>query len=87
MSFNFEGGEMERLVQEAAAAQLEDVARQMERVVAELTRLHRGRPLEEVRPMLSAAFQSRGWGISEPELSEYARCISEGIQVEVKPGS
>jgi hypothetical protein len=76
--------ELARLVEEAAAAERQKLARQMDQVIAELTGLHRGKPVEQVKPMLLAAFTRQGWSISDPSLSRYAAAISEGRAVQVE---
>ncbi len=85
MSFKFDDGEIERLVREAAAVERQDVARQMERVIADLTRQHYGKAVGEIKPMLTAAFTSFGWELSEPDLTKYATYISEGRRIKIEP--
>lgn len=49
-----------------------------------LDRLHReygGRPVSEVRPAVARALGAAGWELSNEELDDYAKLISEGNRI------
>lgn len=52
-----------------------------------LDRLHReysGRPMSEVKPAVAKALREAGWTLSNDELEDYARLISEGTRIVLK---
>lgn len=83
MNFEFNEAEMRRIAEEAivwvAAEQTEDLDR--------LHQQYAGQPIEVIRPALQQLFASYDGNITEPELSEWAQMISDGVRIEMKPES
>lgn len=66
-----------KLVQPA----LKDIAKQYDRDFASLSRSHKGKPVEEIKPRIKSIFKKHGGSIDDKELTEYAQKISEGTQI------
>lgn len=83
--FKFDQKAFERQVKKDIEPQMRSIARNMEQVLADLTSSHQGESVEKIRPLLQVAFTEKGLKApTEPELTTYAKHISEGIKVEVR---
>ncbi|NTW38520.1 MAG: hypothetical protein HGA44_01325 [Cellulomonadaceae bacterium] len=58
--------------------------RDMERSFDDLGRRYRGRPVPEVKVALRGALRRGGGDAGEPELTEWAKAISEGTRIVLK---
>lgn len=68
---------LQKLVQPA----LNDIAESYERDFAELSREYSGKSINEIKPAVKHVFAKHGGKIDDSELTEYAQCISDGIEI------
>lgn len=86
LKFEFDEQAFERAIRKDVEAHVRDVSREMTR---EFDRLHAqfaGRPVAEIKPALKRVWEKGGGSISEPELTEYARKISDGTKITFEAG-
>jgi hypothetical protein len=71
---------MERALQQQAAKALRPLARDLETMLNGMSREFRGRPVEEIKPVLTQRWAkvTPGGSITEPELTQYAEQIAAG---------
>lgn len=74
---------LEQAMRKAAEPALRNIARDMERVLADLGRRHKGNDLATIKAALTSAFRRKGWTITDPELTRFATAISEGTKIDV----
>jgi hypothetical protein len=67
-------------------AGLDRVAREQTRDLDRLRQQYTGHPVAEIKPALQRLFARYDGKITDPELSEWARLISDGTRIEMKPG-
>jgi hypothetical protein len=60
---------------------LDTVKEKDQPVLDRLHREYRGRPLSEVRPAVAQALRAAGWTVSDADLDDYAKVISEGTRI------
>jgi len=84
-SFQFDEREFKHFIESEAQAAINDRAAQRTQELEAFRQQHSGRPLEEIKPALKRLFENDGGSITEPELSDWAQLISEGIRIEMKP--
>ena len=72
--------ELERAVRPA----LKDIASDYQKMFDSLLRRYKGRPVSEIKPVLRREWSRVGGSISDPELTEYANRISEGIRIQMR---
>ncbi len=70
----------------AVQSTMKGVARDYQKVFDALSRRYRGRPVSEIKPVLRREWSRVGGSISDPELSLYAKYISEGTRVKIEIG-
>lgn len=63
---------------------VKDYAVDLQKRIDTLSRLHKGKPVEQIKPLLQADFRQNGGSITDPELTEWAEAISEGVRIEVR---
>jgi len=78
-------GALEKALKEAGAKAVKEQAPRLQRMLDSLHRSQAGKPLTRVKSAVQAGFRSIGGKITEPELTEYAKAISEGQKIVVKP--
>jgi hypothetical protein len=71
----------ERDINQLVRGTLHDVAAEQERMLATLRARYRGQPLEMIKPVLSREWSRLGGSITEPELSDYAQMIHDGVNI------
>ena len=81
-SFTFNDGEFRRFMETEAQSALNDLAQQQTQELDQLRKQYHGRPVAEIRPVLQQLFAKDGGSITEPELSEWAQLISDGVRIE-----
>ncbi|MBN2177291.1 MAG: hypothetical protein JW722_06500 [Demequinaceae bacterium] len=83
MKIDFDENALRTLVNEQVQQITQDANNDMEALYARCSR----RPLEEIKPELKAVFEKRGGQLSEPELTDYAQRIHDGVKIvfEVDP--
>ena len=59
-----------------------DITRAFDRLHAQ----YAGRPVEEIKPALKAAWEKDGGSITDPELTEYSQMISDGTKITFEAG-
>lgn len=75
--FKFNDREIKRLVNE----KVNGVARQYEQALAQMGLDLKGRPVEDIKPLVRARVQDLGGDITDPELTNIATAISEGTKI------
>lgn len=83
MPTNFDKHNLEQAIRKAAEPALRQRAREMERLLADLTRQHKGDDVAKVKPALKSAFERNGWDITEPELTRFSTAVTEGTKITV----
>ena len=73
----------EKKIRKAVEPQLRARAQEMERLLADLTRRHKGRPVSQIKVPVRTAFKQHGWELTDPDLTRYATAISEGTKITV----
>ncbi|MEU7913962.1 hypothetical protein [Microbispora bryophytorum] len=76
-SFKFDDREIKRLVDET----VNEVARQYEHALDQMGLDLKGRPVEDIKSLVRARFEDLGGDITDPELTNIARAISEGTKI------
>ena len=82
--FSFDSRDFERQVKKAAERGVRQIANEYQRMFDSLGRQYRGKPVEVVKPALRREWARIGGSISDPELTDYARLISEGTRIEMR---
>lgn len=77
MKINLDEKALQKLVQPA----IDEMAKEYNRDFESLARQYRGKPVEQIKPALQRIFKKRGGKISDPELSDYAQQISDGVKI------
>jgi hypothetical protein len=79
MNFSFSVGDfdVEHLVNE----QISEVVREYEQSLNQLGTDLKGRPIEDVKPLVRARLQDLGVNITDPELTDIATAVSEGGEI------
>lgn len=80
-SFSFNDDALRRFMETEAQAALNDMAQQKTQELNLLREQFRGRPVAEIKPALQQLYARDGGRITEPELSEWAQMISDGVQI------
>jgi hypothetical protein len=65
---------------------MKDEATKLQRLMDQLGRQYKGRPVSVIKPALKRAFERDGGKITDPELTEYAEHISAGRHIKIKVG-
>lgn len=76
--------EFERQVMKAAERGVRGLAREYEQMFDSLRRRYTGRPVAEIKPVLTRAWARIGGSIPDPELTDYASLISEGRRIKMQ---
>ncbi|MWA02706.1 hypothetical protein F8568_020465 [Actinomadura sp. LD22] len=77
--FEFDERALNRLVE----SKLKEMSREFERLVERLTRQLRGRPVDEIKPVLKREWKRIADGdLKDPQLTTIATAISEGTKVD-----
>lgn len=71
----------ERALERAVAEKTDELATEYENAVRSLALELKGRPVEEVKPLVRARWSDLGGEISDPELTQIATAISEGAKI------
>lgn len=74
----------EKAVQSAALDGLREIANDYQRMLNRLGRQHGGRPVGDIKPILRREWRRIGGDITDPELTQYAQHISDGVQIQVR---
>jgi len=88
MGFGIEitmNGDWERDVTRMAQDHIDQLAKDGTRAAQRVLATHRGQPVEVVRPVLQRELKRAGLDVTDPELTQYARQISEGGHVTFQP--
>lgn len=73
----------EKTLKKAVQPALKNVASEYQKMFDSLLRRHKGRPASEIKPVLRREWARIGGSISDPELADYARHISEGTRIQI----
>jgi predicted nucleic acid-binding Zn ribbon protein len=79
-NFSFDGGGFDRYAKQL----MQEEAGKLKRMLEQLGRQYKGRPVAVIKPALKRAFQREGYNLTDPELTEYATNISEGARFTFK---
>lgn len=83
--FKFEmSGNFERDLNKMLQGTMKDIASEYQKMFDSLSRRYKGRPVAEIKPVLRREWALVGGSISDPELTDYARLISEGTRIVMK---
>ncbi|MER6813569.1 hypothetical protein ABT299_30235 [Spirillospora sp. NPDC000708] len=63
------------------AKEVDRAAQEYQNAVQSLALELKGRPVEEVKPLVSARWRDLGGEITDPELTEVATAIAEGTKI------
>lgn len=74
--------DLNRMVQGQIQQLAKDGTRATERVLAS----HGGQPVEVVKPVLQRELKAAGFTVTDPELTQYAQQISDGVHLTFEPG-
>jgi hypothetical protein len=74
----------EKELEKAVRPALKDIASDYQKMFDSLLRRYKGRPVSEIKPALRREWSRVGGSISDPELTEYATHISEGIPIQMR---
>jgi len=76
--------DIEDAMKRAVRQGYEESAREFKRLIAGLERSHGGKPVDEVKGAVRAAFRRADISASESEITDYATAISEGTKIDMK---
>lgn len=80
-------GDWEKQLNAAIKGGVDKLARDHTSMIDSLIRRYRGRPVEDIKPVLQREWrQLNGGSITDPELTECAQAISDGIKVTFRNG-
>ena len=83
-AFEF-GKDIEHAVLKAAEDGVRNLARQYDQMFASLQRDYTGRPVSEIKPVLQREWRRiNGGSITDPELTDYSKAISDGTRITMK---
>ena len=85
IDFKFDSDSFEREVKKQAQSAINEMARGMTREFDRLTQQYKGQLVEVIKPEVRRVFEKDGGGITDPELTDYAKLISNGQHIEVVP--
>lgn len=74
----------EQSLEKAVRPAIKDIASDYQRLFDSLCRRYKGRPVAEVKPALRREWSRIGGSLSDPELTKYATCISDGTRIRIK---
>lgn len=83
----FDGDAIKKAMKKQVDAAMRDRQQSLQQVVDGLARSHKGRPVDEIKPVLAKRWRDAldGSGsISEPQLSEWAQYLSDGRKIQFK---
>ena len=69
-----------------AQGQIQQLAKDGTRATERVLASHGGRPVEVVKPVLQRELKAAGFTVTDPELTQYAQQISDGVHLTFKPG-
>lgn len=78
--FKFDEKAFDKLAKEL----VKDEAKKLQKMMDDLARRYKGRPVAEVKSALAREWKKDGGKITDPELTEYATHISEGTHIKIK---
>lgn len=79
MNFTFDDDAFKQVAQDA----VRDMAQQQNRDLEALRQRYTGSPVHEIKPALQALFAGYDGNITEPNLSDWARLLSDGTKIEM----
>lgn len=71
----------ERAIKQLVNESVNEVAREYEQALAQLSVDLKGWPVEDVKPLLRARWHDLGGDLTDPELTNIATAISEGAKI------
>lgn len=84
-NFNFDENAFKREVNKQVQSAVSEIARGMTRDFDRLRQQYKGQPVEVIKPEIRRVFEKDGGSITDPELTDYAKLISNGQHIEVVP--
>lgn len=78
-SFHFDENAFRRIANDA----VRDIAAQQTQDLDDLRQQYTGRPLDDIRSALHQLFARYDGTITEPELTEWAQLIHDGVRIEM----
>ena len=77
-------GNFEREINRGVQGQIKNIAAEYQRMLGGIVRTYAGRPAATIKPILRRNWQKIGGDMTDPELAEYTRHISNGTRIQVK---
>ncbi|RBA33800.1 hypothetical protein DQ226_11625 [Dietzia maris] len=74
----------EKQLGRAAERAVKSMASDYQTMLDTLAKRYKGRPVSEIKPALQREWKKIGGSITDPELTQYASHISEGIRIQMK---
>jgi len=74
----------QRAIDKLAKELVKDEAKKLQKMMDDLLRRYKGRPVAEVKSALTREWKKDGGKITDPELTEYATHISEGTRIKIE---
>jgi len=71
----------ERAIEQLVNERVNEVAQQYEQALAQLSVDLKGRSVEDIKPLLRARWHDLGGDLTDPELTDIATTISEGVKI------
>ncbi|WP_312589181.1 hypothetical protein [Corynebacterium dentalis] len=75
------GRDLEKAVQQAARAGLDEHLKKTQKSLDSLARQYEGEPVSKVKPALKQMLSRSGMSLPDRQLTEYAEKISEGTRI------
>lgn len=85
IDFKFDSDSFEREVERQAQSAINEMARGMTSEFDRLAQQYKGQSVEVIKPEIRRVFEKDGGSITDPELTDYAKLISNGQHIEVVP--
>lgn len=81
IDFHFDENEFRRLAQDVVNEVADEQTRDLELLRQQFT----GKPVEQIKPALQRLWASYDGSIDDPELSDFAQLLSDGVRIEFIP--
>lgn len=73
----------EKQLGKATEKALKSMASDYQKMLDVLAKRYKGRPVSEIKPALQREWKKIGGSITDPELTQYASSISEGVRIQI----
>jgi hypothetical protein len=86
MKFKIDENALRRAVGQQVDVALKDIATRRNADMMRLEVEYGGKPLDAIKPALKGVFEKDGGSLTDPELTQYAEAIRDGVQIRFRPG-